>query len=107
LKPRHVRALHHVHRREASLSQTLCRERPECFSCLLPVIMWYSCQRDKHSEAMSFDERFSFNLLPFLISNSSSSATVNSAELVWATIYSLSSSNLHFLIMNFSMSNKP
>jgi hypothetical protein len=46
------------------------------------VIMGYTCWRESHNEAMSVDKRFSFSLLSFLISTSSSYATVNSAELV-------------------------
>jgi hypothetical protein len=43
------------------------------------VVMGYSCWKDIQKQAISVDERFSFSLLSFLISISSSSATVNSA----------------------------
>jgi hypothetical protein len=78
-KPRPVLALHHVHNREASLTQILCRERQECFSRLLRddgVLL-----SEEKNEAIPVDKCFSFTLLLFLISiRSSSSATVISAD---------------------------
>jgi hypothetical protein len=48
-------------------------------SIAVSVMMEYSCRRVNQNEAVSEDECFSFGLLPFLISVSSSSATVSSA----------------------------
>jgi hypothetical protein len=78
LKQQPILALHQVHSREASLTQARCRERKECLSSLLcdnGVLL-----SDNQNEVMSVDEHFSFSLLSFLISISSSSAAVDSAE---------------------------
>jgi hypothetical protein len=49
-------------------------EKERSFSVTFFMMMWYSCQRDNQNDVESVD-------LSFLISISSSSATVNSADL--------------------------
>jgi hypothetical protein len=66
----------------SSCSQQRSQPHTEGRSVSIPlfVMMGYSCRQDNQNEAISVDECFSFSLLSPLISVSSSSATVNSAD---------------------------
>jgi hypothetical protein len=65
---------------EKPASRKYDAEKGGSASVTLFVMMGYSCWRDNKNEAISANECFSFNLLSCLISMSSSSATVNSAD---------------------------